>query len=107
MIWHLIRRALRYLWRAILFALIPPPEREVVKLVPIDANAPCPACGWRGAQLQCVVNQGAVMSHEKDTPKAEVIEQVAVRHCCGQCGAKWFEKTVYERMTGDKPQVTV
>ena len=107
MIWHLIRRALRFLWRAILFALIPPPARaERFNPAPIDATTPCPVCGHRGSKLQCVVNQGAATAHDK-AEEIELIEEVACQHCCDRCGARWFEKSVYEQVTGKKPEVTV
>jgi hypothetical protein len=101
----------------VLWFLLPPsaglqrPGRAKPKvLIPIDKNAPCPACGFCGSTLKCVVNTEEVVSHERQPiggSTEEALRKVAVQRTCDQCGAKCYEPTVYETLTGKRPEVTV
>jgi hypothetical protein len=85
MIWT----AIRFLWRGFLRLIVPPPAKPILPV--IDPDASCPACGARCGYLECASNGNSIN----------------VRHNCSTCGAKWFDKTVYETITGQKPEVTV
>jgi hypothetical protein len=86
MIWTLIGRLIRVILRL----LVPPPTKNPLPV--IDVDAPCPACGNRLGSIKCVIGDGGA---------------VGVKHTCTVCQAKFFEKTVYETLTGQKPEVTV
>lgn len=69
-----LKLALRFL--ATLIIPAPPSPRLPV----MDANAPCPACGHRDGEIECV----------KD------MERTVVRHTCHVCSARWNTPTVCE-----------
>ena len=56
--------------------IIPPPQAP--RLPEMDPNSPCPACGHRDGEIECI----------KD------MERTVVRHTCHVCCARWNTPTV-------------
>ena len=67
---------LKLILRTLARLIIPPPPS--VELPVMDPNAPCPACGHRDGEIECI----------KD------IERIVVRHTCHICAARWNTPTV-------------
>jgi hypothetical protein len=46
----------------------------------ISSKVKCPACGYRGSRLNCILTEGS--------------EKAAIEHTCLMCGAKFYSKVL-------------
>jgi len=67
-----------------------PTSRQVAR---IEADVPCPACGYCHGFLRTVHKLGGALNGK---PQVAVL----VQHTCGACAARWYEKPVVEVTPG-------